>query len=400
MPQARNHFGDLETGQLAAFTGLCALCDLDFNFLARAKIFGGYAETATGDLFDDAVGVVAIFIGLEPLAVFATFAGYSLCANPVHGNRECLMRLRRQCAKRHARRDKAFANFGDRFDFINRNGFLREVEFQQIAQVNRRQFPHALGKLCVGRIAVIRDRALQKVHQTRRIGMLFAAIALLVKAANGQACYGGVKRLFMAIPCVYIERMIAFARNLVRHSGEEVVDQGTRQANRFEIIAATIAGDDRDAHFGHDLQQPFIDGGAIILDRLGQGKSTQQPARMAVANCCFGQICVYRGCANANEYREIMRVETFGGADVDRRIAAQTIAHQMRVHSGSGEDHGNTNAVGADIFVGQEQFGFAHAHGGDGFFADPRDGRAKTFLSFGNVIGAVNFCARCAKGRL
>ena len=93
MPQARNHFGDLETRQLATFTGLCALCDLDFNFLARAKIFGGYTETAAGDLFDDAVGIVAIFIGLEPLAVFATFTGYGLCANPVHGNGQCFMRL-------------------------------------------------------------------------------------------------------------------------------------------------------------------------------------------------------------------------------------------------------------------------------------------------------------------
>ena len=121
---------------------------------------------------------------------------------------------------------------------------------------------------------------------------------------------------------------------------------------------------------------------------------------MAVANCGFGQICVYRGCANANEHREIMRVETFGRTDVDRRIAAQTIAHQMRVHGGRGKDHGNAHAVGADIFVSQEQFGFAHTHRGDGFFADPRDGSAKTFLSFGNIIGAVNFCARCAKGRL
>ena len=42
------------------------------------------------------------------------------------------------------------------------------------------------------------------MHQTRRIGVLFAAITLLVKAANGQACYGGVKRLFMAITRVHI----------------------------------------------------------------------------------------------------------------------------------------------------------------------------------------------------
>ena len=185
MPQPCNHFGHLKAGQLPTFAGLCALCDLDFNFLARTQIFGGNTEAAACDLLDDAVGVVTILIWLETLAVFAAFARNGLCADPVHGDGQCFMCLWRQGAKRHSGCYKTFADFGDRLNLVNRNWLFREVELQQIAQINRRQLFDALGKLRVSRIAVIRHRALQQMHQASGIGMFFPAIALLVKAANG-----------------------------------------------------------------------------------------------------------------------------------------------------------------------------------------------------------------------
>ena len=150
VPQPRDHLGHLEAGQLPAFTRLCALSDLDFDFLARAEIFGGDAKAAAGNLLDHAVRVVAIFIGLEPLAVLTAFTRYRLCANSVHGNGECFVGFRRQRAKRHSGRDKALADFGDRLDLVNGDRFLGEVELEQIAQVNGRQFFHALRKLRVG----------------------------------------------------------------------------------------------------------------------------------------------------------------------------------------------------------------------------------------------------------
>src|SRR3546814_6202920 len=58
--QPRDELGDLEARKLAALAGLGALCDLDLDLVARAAIFGGYAETAARDLLDVAVGVVAI----------------------------------------------------------------------------------------------------------------------------------------------------------------------------------------------------------------------------------------------------------------------------------------------------------------------------------------------------
>ena len=59
--QPRDHLGHLEAGQLPAFAGLCTLGDLDFDFLACAEIFGGYAKAARGDLLDDTLLALSPF---------------------------------------------------------------------------------------------------------------------------------------------------------------------------------------------------------------------------------------------------------------------------------------------------------------------------------------------------
>ena len=50
--QAGNEFGDLVAGQLAAFSGLGALGDLDFELFGVGQVFGGNAEAGAGHLFD------------------------------------------------------------------------------------------------------------------------------------------------------------------------------------------------------------------------------------------------------------------------------------------------------------------------------------------------------------
>ena len=115
---------------------------------------------------------------------------------------------------------------------------------------------------------------------------------------------------------------------------------------------------------------------------------------MAVGNHSFGKISVHGGCTNANEYGEIMRIQAFGGTDVNRRIAAQAIADQVRMHSSSSQDHRDSHPVFTDIIVGQKQLGLAHTHRGDGFFTDARDGGAQALLPCRDVKGAVDFGAK------
>ena len=194
------------------------------------------------------------------------------------------MRLWRKRAQRHAWRDEALADLGNRLNLVEWHAFLGIIELHQVAQIDWRQFAHPCRKLQVGRVAVLRDRALQQMHQACRIGMRLAVLALLVEAANGQVRHGGIKCLGMAFGSIDEQRLIAFARNLVGHSRKEVVDQRAAQSDSLKIIAAAIAGDDGDPHFRHDLEQAFVDRGAIIFDRCCKRHIAKQAACVPVGN--------------------------------------------------------------------------------------------------------------------
>src|SRR3546814_17941914 len=77
---------------------------------------------------------------------------------------------------------------------------------------------------------------------------------------------------------------------------------------------------------------------------------------MPVGNAGFGQIGVHRGCTDADQHRVIMSVQAFGGTHVDRGVAAQSLADQMRMNGCGGEDHGHAHVVLIDILVREENF--------------------------------------------
>ena len=114
MAQAGDHLADLEAGQLAALAGLGALGDLDLELAAVVEILRRDAEAARGDLLDRRRGIVAV--GPRPVArrVLAAFARIGLGADPVHGDRQRLVRLRPERAERDAGRHQALADLGDR----------------------------------------------------------------------------------------------------------------------------------------------------------------------------------------------------------------------------------------------------------------------------------------------
>ena len=150
MAQLGNHFSHFETGKLATFAWLCALGDLDFNLFGGPQIFGCNAKAPTRDLLDRAVGIVAIGIGFEASAIFAAFARNRFRPDPVHRYGKRFMRLGAKRTKRHARRYETFADFGDRLNRFKTDRLFGEVEFEQIAQIDRRQIAHPARKLQIG----------------------------------------------------------------------------------------------------------------------------------------------------------------------------------------------------------------------------------------------------------
>ncbi len=150
MAQLGDQVSDLIARQLPALARFCPLRDLNFDFLARVQIFGRHAKAAAGDLFDRRIGIVAIIVRSVATAVLSALARHRLGADPVHRNRQRLMRLRAQRAQRHARRHKPLADLGNRLNLIYGHAFVGEIELEQIAQVNRRQIGHSARKLQVG----------------------------------------------------------------------------------------------------------------------------------------------------------------------------------------------------------------------------------------------------------
>ena len=145
MAQFGDEFGHLEAGQLPAFTGLGTLSHLDFD------LFGRHPDTQPSPR------TVPLAICLIPRNWHCRH--WRVGRNSVHLSSPPSPEtaLAHRCGSwrwpafralrglsapsAHARRYETLANLGDRLDFIDRPRRLsgREVEFQQVAQIDGRQ---------------------------------------------------------------------------------------------------------------------------------------------------------------------------------------------------------------------------------------------------------------------
>src|SRR5690606_26967667 len=96
--QPRDQRIDLAAGQLAALAGLGALRDLDLQHLGVDQVLGRDAEAARRDLLD-----LAALLGAVAGRVLAALAGVAAAAEPVHRDRQRLVRLGRERAQAHRR---------------------------------------------------------------------------------------------------------------------------------------------------------------------------------------------------------------------------------------------------------------------------------------------------------
>ena len=84
---------DLVAGQLAALAGLRALRHLDLQLVGVRQVVDVHAEAARRDLLDRGAARVAVGVAHEADGILAALAGVRLASDPVHGDREGLVRL-------------------------------------------------------------------------------------------------------------------------------------------------------------------------------------------------------------------------------------------------------------------------------------------------------------------
>ncbi len=110
--------GDLACGQLAAFAGLRALSNLDFEFVGMHQVVGSHTEAARSHLFHAVVGFALPRVNAR---IFPALAGIAAAAQPVHRDGQRAMRLRRNRAQRHGLRAEAAEQGGLGLDILDRD---------------------------------------------------------------------------------------------------------------------------------------------------------------------------------------------------------------------------------------------------------------------------------------
>ncbi len=126
------------------------------------------------------------------------------------------------------------------------------------------------------------------------------------------------------------------------------------QTDGFKQLRAAVRGDSRNAHFGHDLVQPFVDAVTVVqhhcaiafLNRVGIDQFRQRFVR---------QVRINRGGTKAKQHGKVMRVAGAGGFNNDVGVAAQALIHQTGLNRANCHRCRNRQTIFRDIAVRQHQ---------------------------------------------
>ena len=320
--QPRDQRVDLVARQLAAFAGLGALRDLDLQHLGIDQVRRRDAEAARRDLLD-----LRRLLGAVARRIFAAFAGIAARAEPVHRDRERLVRLGRQRAERHAGRIEALEDRLDRFDFVDRNRLQRRFDREQVAQRRRRAAVDRVGIAPIQGVIAGAHGRLQRADDFRVIHVEFAVRQRVQQAARRQRVVriarGDELRVIFGLDLVE-----AGAADTRRRAGEAQVDDFAMQADDLEQLRAAIAGDRRDAHLRDDLEQALADAAPIAAADLRRRlalAALEFAAPVHVEQRLVRQVRIDRGRAEADQAGEVMRIARVAGLDDQVAVAAQLL---------------------------------------------------------------------------
>ena len=153
---------------------------------------------------------------------------------------------------------------------------------------------------------------------------VFEQAALIQRFTRQPGTFRQVQQVLLEV----VERCAADAAN---HALEAVLNHVIVQTHGFKQLGAAIGRDGRDAHFGHDLVQAFVDAVTVVqhhravvfLDSMRINQTSQGFISQVRVDC--------RG-AKAEQYREVVRVAGAGGFDDDVGIAAQALINQTSLN--------------------------------------------------------------------
>ena len=352
--------GDFVAGELAALAGLGALGDLDFDFGGTVEVGGGDAEAAGGDLLDSGVGVVLVAARAVAARVFAAFAGVGERADFVHGAGDVLVGFGAERAERHGAGAEAGGDGVVVFDVFDGDGGAVGLEVDEVAEGGGLAAVDHVGVLGVGLGFVVvgaLDGFVEGAPDGGFVGVVVGVAAVLVPAAGFEVVGG--EGVGVAGERVGADLFEADAADAGGGAGEGAFDDLFGDAERFVDLAAVVGGDGGDAHFGHD----FEDAGVERVEVAGDGVVGAEGVEFAVGLECGDHLEREVGVdgvgAEADQAGDLVDVARVAGAGDDGGVEAPAVADEVVVDGGDGEEHGDGDAVGVDVLVGEDEQGVA-----------------------------------------
>ncbi len=133
-----------------------------------------------------------------------------------------------------------------------------------------------------------------------------------------------------------------------RRPREAPVHDAVVHAERLEDLRAFVAGQRRDAHLGHHLEDAVVDGRLVVVEDLLRGEAlerirpapcactpcaiAQQPLRIQRAQRLHRQVRVHRVHTVPDEAAEVVHLARLCRLDDDRHLRSLLLAHQVVVH--------------------------------------------------------------------
>ena len=338
VPEARDQRRDFVSGELTTFARLRPLGHLDLELVGAYQIVRRHAEAPRRDLLDTVIGPVAILEWGVRVGIFAPLARVGAGPHAVHADRERAMRLGRQRAQGHRRRNEAPADRLGGLHFVERDRRAR-TDGEQIARAGREPCRHACleAVVCLGRVLL--HGRLHRPHQRGRPPVVLAVAAIAHAPMVGQGVGRRGLRVGRALARQHVLGDLGEPDPADRRhrAGEATVDHLGTEAQGLEDLGAAVRRERGDAHLGKDLEQPLLGRGA----ELGRGRVGLDMAPHRFER----QPGMDRFGTESDEGGEVMhvpRVARFGD-EADSRPPA--LAEQVLVHRADRERHRQRRAL-------------------------------------------------------
>ena len=143
-----------------------------------------------------------------------------------------------------------------------------------------------------------------------------------------------------------------------------MVNQCFVESDGFKDLCATVALQGGNTHLGKDLQQAFVDGFDVVIERFFKRNAPREPlAQRQIFQRFNSEVGVDGTGAITDEQRVMHHFARFAGFDDESHLGPQTLPYEVIVDGSHGEQTGNGNVVLVYATIGQNQNGVAIVNG-------------------------------------